>query len=202
MKGGCSKSSKKGSARKPPPPGFDRVVHVPPAGTEREIIMKNVRLLSGLLGLCGVVLLGGCAVGPGYVDSGYGYGGGYNGGYSSGYGGYGRPYYSEPAPVVVSPPVYINGGYYDSPGYYGRPGYQARPGYARPDYDRSRPSVRPGYNGNGNRPGRPDGGVRPGSGSRPGSFGPGPSPDRVTPVSPSMPIESQRILRERAQESR
>jgi hypothetical protein len=157
--------------------------------------MKKIRLLSGLAGLCGAMLLGGCAVGPGYADSGYGYGGGYGG-----YGGYGRPYYSEPAPVVVSPPVYINGGYYDSPGYYGRPGYQARPGYARPDYDRSRPVARPGYNGN--RPGRPDAGGRPGNGSRPGYVGPGPSPDRVTPVSPSMPIESQRILRERAQENR
>ena len=152
--------------------------------------MKNTRLFTGALGLCGVLLLGGCAVpvGPGY--GGPGYGGGY-------YESYSRPYYSDP-----SPSIYIQGGsgYYDRPGYYGRPGYAARPDYdRRSGYDRQRPGNRP-QPGNNVRPGngqRPGAGAVPGTGGRP-SGRPQAGPREIQ-NSPSLPIESQRILQERAQ---
>ena len=126
---------------------------------------KTTRWLAGSLGLCGVLLLGGCAAPGPYGDYGYGPS---SGGYSSSY--------SDSAP----------------PNYGARPGYGSRPGY-------------------GGRPGRPDPGYRPGGnpGIQPGDARPGrgnPTPQQLAPsvnpiLSPndrSMPIESQRILRERA----
>ena len=103
--------------------------------------MQKIRVLGACAALGGVALLSGCVGVP--ADP-------YYGGYSSG------PYYSEPAPVVVSPaPVYIQGGgyyerrpYYDRRPYYGRPGYPA----VRPSY----PAVRPTYPA-----GRPPGWQRP-----------------------------------------
>lgn len=90
--------------------------------------MNTVRSLGLLAAVGAAAVLTGCvAAGPGYYgDSGYG-----------------QPYYSDPSPVIVSPPpVYIQGG-----GYYGggRPVYR-EPYYGRRDY----PAVRPGY---GPRPG-------------------------------------------------
>jgi hypothetical protein len=160
--------------------------------------MKTTRLFTGVLGLCGVLLLGGCAVPAG---PGYGYGGG---GY---YDGYSRPYYSDP-----SPSIYIQGGgYYDSPGYYGRPGYDRSRYDGRRDdddrrrgYDRDRPGSRPQVGNNNNN-------SRPGFGGRPAARTPAAPERRAFPVDTSRPgpvqspndpglgIESQRVLRERAQ---
>ena len=105
--------------------------------------MTNIRIAALTAALGGVVLLSGC-VAPGGV-------------YSDGYDpGYGQPYYSDPSPVYVAPPVYVEGGYYGrgyrgNP-YYGNRGYyNGRPGYVPP---------RPGYAPGGSVP-RPGFGVRP-----------------------------------------
>jgi hypothetical protein len=114
--------------------------------------MKNIRWIPVGVIASGVLLLSGCVAVPGSY------------GYDSGY--YSQPaypaYYSEPAPVVVSPSVYLQGGTYYDRGYYNRGYYDGRPrGY----------DGRPRYDG-------PDRGPRPGIGPRPGNGGPvaGPRP--------------------------
>lgn len=115
--------------------------------------MKSIRWISASAVAGGLLLLGGCVAVPGS----YGYDNNY---YSQP--AYGGGYYSEPAPVVVSPSVYLQGGSYYDRGY-NRGYYEGRPrGYDRPRYDDRGPDRGP-------RPGvgpRPDNG-RPGLGPRP-----------------------------------
>lgn len=150
--------------------------------------MKTVRFTGILLSIGAVALLAGCVGVPtGPVYSNGGYDAGYSsGGYAPGYGGYATPYYADPAPIVVAPPVYIQGG-----GYYGRPGYDPR----RRDYRDTRPGwnqrdTRPGWN---QRPGfvpggvaRPD--VRP---SRPGVVPHAPTAAPGVFITPNEAIRQQ-----------
>jgi len=118
--------------------------------------MTRFRLLSVLAAVGAVTAVTGC-VAPGYY-----------------YGnqGYAQPYYADPGPVVVAPPVSVGigvGGYWGGNGYYGRPGYYGHPGYyGRPEAYGPGPAHGPrGYEqrqGSGPRqaapgpgaPGRPD----------------------------------------------
>ncbi len=143
----------------------------------KETIMNNrIRRIGTCVALGGVALLAGCVgvpTGPSYGSV-----------YSEPY------YYSDPSPVIVSPPVYIDGGYgYGSgPRYYGRPGYYGpRGGYdgRRGGYDGPRGGYDGGHGGYdgprggyGARPGHPPRadvdprsgrGVNPGGGPRPGA---------------------------------
>ena len=114
--------------------------------------MQKIRSIGSLIALGGLALLTGCVAVPGdpYYD-----------------GGYSQPYYTDPSPVVVSPPVYINGGtYYDRSYYRGRPYYNNRPAYPYPGV---RPS-RPGWGG-----GRPPAVAPPIA---------APRPQRTVPVTP------------------
>ena len=84
--------------------------------------MKTIKLVPFLVAALMVVLMAGC--GPGYVNTGVGYGPGYYGarpyGYNYGY----RPYGYYRPPVVVRPRYYS-----PSPRYYGGGSPNARGGY-------------------------------------------------------------------------
>ncbi|WP_213958647.1 MULTISPECIES: hypothetical protein [unclassified Variovorax] len=136
--------------------------------------MNRIRFLALLAAVGAAAALTGC-VAPGYY-----------------YGdqGYGQPYYGEPGPVVVAPPVTVGvgvggywgggGGYYDR-GYYGRPAY--RPGYA------PGPAPHPGY-GPGNAP-------RPGYGQGYARQGPGPAqggPRQAPPRQPGWQTGGERVI--------
>ena len=102
--------------------------------------MTHIRIAALVATLGGAVVLTGC-VAPGGVYSDGSYGPGYGPGYS-------QPYYSDPSPVYVAPPVYVEGGYYGG-GYRGRPYYNNDRGYynGRPGYVAPRPGFvpRPGF---------------------------------------------------------
>lgn len=114
--------------------------------------MKSIRWIPVGLIASGVLLLSGCVAVPGSY------------GYDSGY--YSQPaypaYYSEPAPVVVSPSVYLQGGTYYDRGYYDRGYYDGRQrGYdgRRRDEGRApdrapRPAVNPRPRPDANLPGQ------------------------------------------------
>lgn len=118
--------------------------------------MNRIRSLGLVAALGAVVTLTGCVAGPGYYSD----------------AGYSQPYYSDPSPVVVAPPIYIQGG-----GYYGGGSSYYREPYRQPYYDGR------GRGGNGYY------------GGRPGYTAPRPGGGYVPGVGPGRPIQSQPAAR-------